>query len=68
MLGGPKGINEILERRETLLEGERERPADQLDVTGRSISKLCFLPKGHLSVGDTVLAQKIALQAVWALM
>ena len=35
---------------------------EQLDTSGKSIATLCFLPKGRLPVGDTVLAQKIALE------
>ena len=35
---------------------------ERLDASGKTIAKLCFLPKGHLPVGDTVLAQKFALE------
>jgi hypothetical protein len=35
---------------------------EQIDASGKTIAKLCFLPKGHLPVGDTVLAQKFALE------
>jgi hypothetical protein len=33
-----------------------------LDKRDRRLRMLCFIPKGHLPVGDTMLAQKIALE------
>ena len=35
---------------------------EALDERGRRLRMLCFMPKGHLPVGDTMLAQKIALE------
>jgi len=35
---------------------------EALDARGRCIRMLCFMPKGRLPVGDTMLAQKIALE------
>jgi hypothetical protein len=40
---------------------------DQLNVRvlgkgGRSLTALCFTPRGHLPIGDVMLAQKIALE------
>ena len=35
---------------------------EHLDQTGRRIRLLCFMPEGHLAVGDVMLAQKIALE------
>jgi hypothetical protein len=35
---------------------------ERLDKNGRRISLLCFMPEGHLAVGDIMLAQKIALE------
>jgi hypothetical protein len=35
---------------------------EQIDASGTTVAKLCFVPKGHLPVGDTVLAQKLALE------
>jgi len=35
---------------------------EQLDASGKRVQGLCFLPKGGLPVGDTMLAQKIALE------
>jgi hypothetical protein len=32
------------------------------DARGRRVRMLCFMPKGHLPVGDMMLAQKIALE------
>jgi len=34
----------------------------QLDANGERVRGLCFLPKGGLPVGDTMLAQKVALE------
>jgi hypothetical protein len=34
----------------------------QLDASGTRVRGLCFLPKGCLPVGDTMLAQKLALE------
>ena len=34
----------------------------QLDASGKRVDGLCFLPEGGLPVGDTMLAQKIALE------
>lgn len=34
----------------------------QLDTSGKRIRRLCFGPEGDLPVGDTMLAQKIALE------
>jgi hypothetical protein len=35
---------------------------EQLDKTGRPVSLLCFMPDGRLPIGDTMLAQKFALE------
>ena len=35
---------------------------EQIDARGRTVVKLCFVPKEYLPVGDTVLAQKLALE------
>jgi hypothetical protein len=35
---------------------------EELDKAGRSITRYCFAPKGHLVPGDVMLAQKIALE------
>jgi hypothetical protein len=35
----------------------------QLDDQGQPAMGLCFVPAGHLAVGDVMLAQKIALEA-----
>jgi hypothetical protein len=35
---------------------------DELGPRGELISKLCFSPKGGLSVGEVLLAQKLALE------
>jgi hypothetical protein len=35
---------------------------EQLDASGKRERMLCFMPIGHLPVGDTMLAQKIALE------
>jgi hypothetical protein len=35
---------------------------ERIDKNGRRLVKLCFAPRGHLPVGDTMLAQKIALE------
>src|SRR5262245_4334839 len=35
---------------------------EALDRYGRRNRMLCFMPKGHVPVGDTMLAQKIALE------
>jgi hypothetical protein len=35
---------------------------EQLDASGKRIRMLCFMPEGHLPVGDTMLAQKVALE------
>jgi len=35
---------------------------EALDRHGRRMHSLCFLPKGHLPIADTMLAQKIALE------
>jgi hypothetical protein len=35
---------------------------EMLNGRGERIRILCFMPKGHLPVGDTMLAQKIALE------
>ena len=34
----------------------------QLDASGNCVGGLCFLPKGGLPIGDTMLAQKLALE------
>jgi hypothetical protein len=36
----------------------------QLDQTGRSVAKWCFVPEGDLVTGDILLAQKIALETM----
>lgn len=33
-----------------------------LDIRGRPVGELCFMPEGELPVGDVMLAQKIALE------
>lgn len=33
-----------------------------LDKNGRRMRLLCFMPEGHVAVGDVMLAQKIALE------
>jgi hypothetical protein len=35
---------------------------DQLDARGKCSRVLCFVPEGQLPVGDTMLAQKLALE------
>ena len=35
---------------------------EQIDASGKIVLKLCLVPKVHLPVGDTVLAQKLALE------
>jgi hypothetical protein len=35
---------------------------EQIDASGKTAAKLCFVPIEHLPVGDTVLAQKLALE------
>jgi hypothetical protein len=35
---------------------------EALDKSGRRLRMLCFMPKGHLPVGDMLLGQKIALE------
>jgi len=35
---------------------------EQLDKNGRPMSLLCFTPEGRLPIGDTMLAQKFALE------
>jgi hypothetical protein len=35
---------------------------EALDERGRRLRMLCFMPKGHVPVGDMMLAQKIALE------
>ena len=35
---------------------------EQLDKSGRRVRILCFMPEGHLAVGDVLLAQKLALE------
>jgi hypothetical protein len=34
-----------------------------LDSTGHRMCLLCFMPEGHLPVGDVMLAQKLALES-----
>jgi hypothetical protein len=34
-----------------------------LDSTGHCMCLLCFMPEGHLPVGDVMLAQKLALES-----
>jgi len=36
----------------------------QLDPTGRSVTRWCFMPRGDLVTGDVLLAQKIALETM----
>ena len=38
------------------------RNVDLVDKDGRPSSTLCFMPEGHLAIGDVMLAQKIALE------
>jgi hypothetical protein len=33
-----------------------------LDEDGHRVCVLCFMPEGHLPIGDTMLAQKLALE------
>jgi hypothetical protein len=35
---------------------------EHLDPSGRCLRLLCFMPEGHLAVGDVMLAQKFALE------
>jgi hypothetical protein len=35
---------------------------DEIDHTGEVIRTLCFYPRGRLSAGDVMLAQKVALE------
>jgi hypothetical protein len=35
---------------------------DLVDKDGRPSRTLCFIPEGHLAVGDVMLAQKFALE------
>jgi hypothetical protein len=35
---------------------------EQLDKNGIQTGRLCFMPRGHLPVGDVMLAQKLALE------
>jgi hypothetical protein len=35
---------------------------EQIDASGKTIVRLCFVPKGHLPIGDTILSQKFALE------
>jgi hypothetical protein len=35
---------------------------EQLDVKGRPVCELCFMPEGGLVIGDVMLAQKLALE------
>src|SRR5215207_4913416 len=35
---------------------------DEFDAAGARINKWCFLPRGNLVRGDTLLAQKLALE------
>jgi len=37
---------------------------DELDTGGRVVTRWCFGPRGHLAVGDVLLAQKIALETM----
>jgi hypothetical protein len=36
----------------------------QLDTSGHTIAKFCFLPAGSLALGDVLLAQKVALETM----
>jgi hypothetical protein len=36
----------------------------QLDPAGRTVAQWCFAPEGGLAPGDTLLAQKIALETM----
>jgi hypothetical protein len=36
----------------------------QLDGSGHTVTKWCFMPKGFLVKGDMLLAQKIALETM----
>jgi hypothetical protein len=38
------------------------RNVDLVDKDGRPSRTLCFIPEGHLAVGDVMLAQKFALE------
>ena len=35
---------------------------EMLDMKGRPVGELCFMPEGELPVGDVMLAQKLALE------
>ncbi len=37
---------------------------NQLDENGRPVKQWCFAPEGDLSIGDVLLAQKIALETM----
>ena len=38
------------------------RNVDLVDRDGRPSRTLCFMPEGHLAIGDVMLAQKLALE------
>ena len=38
------------------------RNVDLVDKDGRPSCTLCFMPEGHLAIGDVMLAQKLALE------
>jgi hypothetical protein len=40
----------------------RLRNVDLVDEDGRPKRTLCFMPEGHLAIGDVMLAQKLALE------
>ena len=41
----------------------RQRGLELLDHRGQCVRRLCFYPKGRLTDGDIMLAQKVALEA-----
>ena len=41
---------------------EPQMNIDELDASGARVAVWCFMPEGHLPVGDIMLAQKIALE------
>jgi hypothetical protein len=55
VIGGDTGTRYRIHLRDQL-------NVEALDDRGRQLRMLCFMPKGHLPVGDTMLAQKIALE------
>jgi hypothetical protein len=44
------------------IRSDRQLNIDELDERDRTVAIWCFGPKGHLPIGDIMLAQKIALE------